>query len=224
MSVSGGSAEGARRLAAVVGVLYLVSHVTSVAAVPLLRSGVAAGGLRLGVALELILAGAVIATGTGLVALVQRRAPMLAYTFAALRLLEGAVIAVGTLPVLVLVAGPGLVGESAVWALHEAAFLVGQGLIISVNTVVLGALILRSGAVARWIGWLAVVGGVLVLVGNVLQFVGVADRAAVGVAGLLAIPVFVFEISFALTLIVRGMRSEEFPRSLSTGSQEPAHV
>lgn len=170
-----------------------------------------------GVALELILAAGVIATGTGLVALLARRAPMLAYTFGAFRLFEGAVIAVGTLPILALIATGDRAAESAVWALHDAAFLVGQGLIISVNTLVLGALILRSGAVARWIGYLALAGGALVLLGNVLQFLGLATTSN-PVVGLLAIPVFAFEISFAVTLITRGIRVGGF-----TESSQEAH-
>jgi hypothetical protein len=81
----------ARRQARLAGVLYLVTHVTSVAAV------IAYGGglLRAGVALEFVLALGCLGTGVLLWVLLQSRGPARAASFALLRTLEAAVIVAG---------------------------------------------------------------------------------------------------------------------------------
>lgn len=194
-----------RTAALVAGLLYFSTHITSVAAVAAYGSP---SGVLWGVALEVLLALGVLGTGVVLLPLLARRTPILANAFSALRTLEAAVIAVGVLPMLAILAlstADATTLEPALLALHDGAFLVGQGLIISVNTLVIGTLLVRSRVVPRWIGFLGLVGGALVLIGNVAQLSGVLDRGD-PVAGLFALPVFAFEISFAAYLVFRGLR------------------
>lgn len=190
-----------RRTARVAGLLYLSTHVTSVAAVVAYSTP---GSVLWGVALEVLLALGVLGTGVALLPLLSPFGPALAQAFSALRTLEAAVIAAGALPMLVLARGHAIDAGLA-HALHDAAFLVGQGLVISVNTLVIAVLLMRSGAVPRWIGALGMAGGVLVLIGNTAQLLGVVSRED-AIAGILAVPVFAFEISFAVCLLVRGVR------------------
>ena len=222
----GTSMPPTRRAALVAGLLYFSTHITSVAAVIAYRSALgpdgtpvsAAAGDRvlLGVALEVALALGVLGTGVVLLPVLRPHGPALAHGFSALRTLEAAVIAAGTLPMVALVwlhsagtTGAGTAGAeaAALVAAHEAAFLVGQGLIISVNTLVLASVLRISGLVPRWISTLGLIGGAGVLVGNTAQLFGAIDRSG-ALAGLLAVPAFAFEICFAGYLVLRGFRTK----------------
>lgn len=191
-----------RAYARTAGVLYLVTHATSVAAV----AAYAADALAVGVALELVLAGGCLGTGILLWLLLSPTGPARAATFAGLRALEAAVVAAGTLPMLALLwtTASAPMAET-LRSLHTAAFLVGQGLVISVNTVVLGWLLLDARVVPRALAALGIVGGALVLASNSAQLFGLIPQAGT-VAGLCAVPVFAFEIWFAIRLIAVGLR------------------
>jgi len=196
------------RYARTAGILYLVTHVTSITAV----TAYAGDATAIGVALELILAGGCLGTGILLWLLLRSAGPARALTFAGLRSLEAAVIAAGTLPMLALLwaTAPAPI-EQSLLSLHTAAFLVGQGLIISVNTVVLGWLLLTADVVPRALAVLVMVGGTLVLASNSAQLFGLIPQGG-AIAGLCAVPVFVFEIWFAIHLIAAGLR----PRSIAS--------
>ena len=192
----------ARTYARTAGILYLVTHVTSVTAV----AAYAGDSRALGVALELLLAAGCLGTGILLWLLLRHIGPARAATFAALRALEAAVIATGTLPMLALMwTAASAPMTDAFVALHTAAFLVGQGLVISVNTVILGWLLLDARVVPRALAVLGMIGGALVLVSNTAQLFGLIPQGGT-VAGLCAVPIFVFEIWFAIHLIAVGLR------------------
>ncbi|MBF0671635.1 MAG: DUF4386 domain-containing protein [Salinibacterium sp.] len=193
-----------RAYARTAGILYLVTHVTSIAAV----AAFAANELALGVTLELLLAGGCLGTGILLWLLLRSAGPARAATFAGLRALEASVIAASTLPMLALLWMPAStpVTESFA-ALHTAAFLVGQGLVISVNTVVLGWLLLEARVVPRALAALGIAGGVLVLASNSAQLFDLIPQGGT-IAGLCAVPIFAFEIWFAIYLIAVGLRPQ----------------
>lgn len=196
-----------RRHAQVAGVLYLVTHVTAVTAVIAYAN---ADTIRLGVALEFILALGCLGTGLLLWHMLRPYGPVRAAGFGAMRLLEAAVIVAATLPMLA-IALTGSFGQplgDALVEVHRAGFLIGQGMIISVNTIVLGWLLFDARVVPRALAILGVAGGVIVLVGNLLQLFGLAEMGGT-IAGLTAVPIFVFEIWFALHLLVRGLRRAE---------------
>ncbi|MCR2784383.1 MULTISPECIES: DUF4386 domain-containing protein [unclassified Microbacterium] len=197
------------------GILYLVTHVTSVTAV----AAYAGGAIALGVVLELTLAAGCLGTGILLALLLRSMGPARAATFAGLRALEAAVIAAGTLPMLALTSGVTAPATEVLLALHTAAFLVGQGLVISVNTIVLGWLLLDARAVPRALAALGVVGGALVLASNTAQLFGLIPQGGT-IAGLCAVPIFAFEIWFAITLITVGLR----PRSASPAPALPQRI
>jgi hypothetical protein len=100
--------------------------------------------------------------------------------------------------------------------MHTAAFLLGQGLVISVNTVILGWLLWDARAVPRALAALGIAGGVIVLVSNGLQLAGAIPLNGVA-AGVAAVPVFAFEIWFAVWLIAVGVRSEPGIRAAHEG-------
>jgi hypothetical protein len=90
--------------------------------------------------------------------------------------------------------------------MHLASFLVGQGLVISVNTIVLGGLLLTSRAVPRALAALGVLGGAVVLASNSAQLFGAIPLNG-AIAGACAVPVFAFEVWFAVLLLVRGVET-----------------
>ena len=186
------------------GALYLTTHVTSVAAVVVFASG----ALAAGVLLEAVLALGCLGTGILLWLRLRHAGPARAATFGLLRTVEACVILVGTLPMIALdrAGGAAAGGAATLVALHDAAFLIGQGLVISVNTVILGSLLWTSRAVPRPLALLGLAGGSIVLGSNLAQLFGLVERGGT-VAAVCAVPVFVFEIWFALRLIVRGLRT-----------------
>lgn len=216
------SRRTASRASLAAGILYLVTHISSVAAAvaygpaltdpssPAAEASVT--GLRVGVMLELVLALACVGTGIALLVLLRRAAPALALTFASLRLLEAAVIAAGTLPMLALAwmqgaavsaAGTEVVAQ-ALADVHRASFLVGQGLVIGVNTLVLAVMLHRTKAVPFTLALLGLVGGTLVLASDLGQLAGWIPLNGV-IAGLCAAPIFAFELWFAGYLLFVGL-------------------
>ncbi len=196
-------AHSPRQHARAAGILYLVTHVTSVTAVAAYGAGMIAGG----VALEFALAVGCLGTGVLLWVLLQGAGPARAATFALMRTLEAAVIIAGTLPMLgvLWLDGAGRQWSDAATSMHAASFLLGQGLVISVNTIVLGWLLWDSRSVPRALAALGVVGGLVVLASNLAQLGGLIPLNG-AVAAACAVPVFAFEIWFAITLIAVGLR------------------
>ncbi|MGL5857900.1 MAG: DUF4386 domain-containing protein [Angustibacter sp.] len=203
--------------ARIAALLFLVTWVTSVAAVLLYggsgfnpgaplaeRSSVLAASL-----LEVVLAVAVVGTAVVLYPLVRPHGQASAAGYLGLRTLEAAVILVGVVAILPAVARPATTADpgldpgviSVLHLLHDWTFLVGPGLINPINAVVLALVLLRRRLVARFIPVLGLVGAVLVGSMNVAVMFG-----AISVQPLVAAPLFAWEISLAAYLVLRGLR------------------
>lgn len=209
-----------RSRALIAGLLYFSTHITSIVALVAygnallaphgLASSPGSAAVLTGVALDTALALGCVGTALALLPVLVRVAPSLGQAFLTLRTLEAAVIVVGAMPMLALVwladgaslAGAGMVPDALV-TLHQASFLLGQGLIISVNSIIIGFVVWRHRIVFPAIGLLGMIGGVLVLTSNLLQLFGVLPLNG-AVAGAMAVPVFAFEIWFAGYLVIRG--------------------
>lgn len=213
-----------RPLALAAGLLYLVTHLTSVGAAIAYRFGTNggdAGLIHLGVALELTLALACVGNGVVLLEVLRPYGPVGAASFAGLRGLEAAIIGAGTLPMLALAqlqtgAIPTPTESELAPALewmHEASFLVGQGLVIAVNTLVLSWMLWRSRLVFPGIAILGAVGGTLVLLSDLGQLFGVVEQSG-SLAMILAIPIFAFELWFAGYMLFIGFRPDTTERML----------
>jgi hypothetical protein len=212
--------EPARRPATLAGVLYLVTHVTSVGAVllygPMLTdpawsgAGTSARPQQLGALLDVVLALAVVGTAVVLHPLLRTVAERGATAYVALRTLEAGAIVLGASAVVALVGVRGDAGAGAAAAgdallgLYEAAFLV-MGLVVPVHTVVLALLLRRHRLVAAWVPLVGLVGAVVVGASNVATLLGLQDQVSAA-ATLAALPVFAWEVALAVTLLVRGLR------------------
>lgn len=206
-----------RRLARSAGALYLLTWVTSVAALPLYGGSAlgteaafaARGSVLVAALLEVVLAVGVVGTSLALYPLLRPHGRGSALGYVALRTLEAAVILVGVVAILPAVARPATTAapglEPAVVAglhlVHDWTFVVGPGLLNPVNAAVLAALLLRRRLVAPFIPILGLVGAALVGAMNVTVLFGLTQPVPA-----LAVPLFAWEICLAGHLVLRGLR------------------
>jgi hypothetical protein len=214
-----------RRHATAAGVLYLITHVTSVGALilygPVLNntdyilSGGADNRIVLGAILEGILVLANIGTSVTLFPIVRRQNESIALGHVGLRILECAAIVAGIVSLLTVVslrqdpagADPATlvaIGRTLV-AFHNWTFLIGPNFVLGVGTVLIAYLVFRARLVPRWIGGLGMAGGTLVFLAAFGELFGLFDQVSAIGSGL-AVPVFAWEISFALWMIIKGFR------------------
>lgn len=213
-----------RRTALIAGALYVLTFIS----IPVLvlygpvhdhnyiigpgpDNGVMYGGM-----LELIVALAGIGTAITLYPVVKRQNQSLALGFVATRTLEASLIFVGVVSLLSVVTlrqnfagagGPSLVPTgSALVAVYDWTFTLGQGLMPVANAVLLGTLMYRSGLVPRAIPLLGLIGAPILLASKVATILGI-DEGVSTWSGLAAVPVAVWELSLGLWLLIKGFRS-----------------
>ncbi len=217
-----------RKIAIAAGVLYLVTHVTSIGALvlygPVLNSPDYVVGpgqdarVILGALLEVILALAIVGTAVALFPVVKRQNEGIALGYVGLRTLEASVIAVGIVSLLAVVtlrqepdpamgadaASLVIVGRALV-AVHDRTFLVGPNFVLGTNTVLLAYLLYRSGLVPRFIAVLGLVGGPLIFASAIAELFGLYKQVSVWGA-ITAVPVFAWELTLAFWLIAKGFK------------------
>ncbi|MGY1637057.1 DUF4386 domain-containing protein [Geodermatophilus sp. SYSU D00742] len=215
-----------RGSAVVAGVFFVVAAVTAVIALALYQPVLGDPGYVLGAGadtrvlwggfLEVVLAASCIGTAVALYPVVRGQDEGVALGYVCGRLLEAALITVGIVAVLAVVtlreASTGgaddralvAVAEALV-AVHDWTFLLGPGLVIGVNSLLLASLVYRSRLVPRWIAVLGLVGGPLVFASSTAVLFGLYEQVSVwGMAA--ALPVAAWEMSLAVFLIARGFR------------------
>jgi hypothetical protein len=219
----------ARKAAVVAGAFFIIAAAAAVAGLvlygPVLSDPryivTASGGdarVLLGAFFEVILAITVIGTSVTLFPVVRRQSEGIALGYVAGRVLEAVVIVAGIISLLSVVtlrqdvagaAGANAAalvtaGKSLV-ALHDWTFLFGPGLAIGVNTLLLAYLMYRSRLVPRLIAVIGLTGGPLIFASSAAVLFGLYEQ--VSAWGMIAaIPVFVWEMSLAIWLIVKGFR------------------
>lgn len=164
----------------------------------------------LGILLEMIVALTGIGTAVALYPVLKRQNEGVAMGFVGMRVLEAATIYSGIVSLLSIVtlrqAGSGTleIGD-ALAAQYYSTFLFGQSLIPAANGVLLGYLMFRSRLVPRVLPVLGFIGAAL-LVGSwaltLLGFIGQVGPAA----GLMALPIALWEFSLGLYLVIKGFK------------------
>jgi hypothetical protein len=170
---------------------------------------------------EVILAISVVGTAVTLFPIVKRQNEGIALGYVAGRVVEAVVIVIGIISLLTVVrmrqgfAGATgadattlvTVGKTLV-AIHDWTFLFGPSLAIGVNTLLLAYLMYTSKLVPRLIAVVGLVGGPLIFVSGLAEMFGLYQQISVwGSIG--ALPVFAWEMSLAVWLIVKGFRPFE---------------
>jgi hypothetical protein len=205
-----------RKQSILVGALFLVTHVTSVGAVALygpmltddawLQQPDAGTRQLVGATLDIVLALAVIGTGLGFLAILRERAPIAGAAYALLRTAEAGVILTGAAAVTALVwlRADGAPSDELL-ELYRATFLIGPGLIVVANTLVLAIALFRLRLVPRWIPVLGMIGAPLVGISNLATMFGAQSQVS-ATASAAAVPIFAWEISLAVYLLAKGVR------------------
>jgi hypothetical protein len=227
-------------LAIATGVLFFITHVTSVVAIVLyqpvlshpgyvLGNGAANSRILVGGILEVILAAAVVGTAVALYPVVSRHNRALALGYVGLRTLEAGIIVTGIVSLLAVVSlqhdVAGTAGNAAALtavakalvAVHNWTFIVGPGLVCGLNTAVMAYALYRSKLVARFIPVLGLIGGPLVFAANVAGMFGV-PRHDLGVC---VVPVFAWEVSLAAFLILKGFWLTAVTPSVPSDERQP---
>jgi len=211
-------------IARTAGVLFLITFITSIAALALFQPvlddpiGYIGGGgsddrIFFGAFLELLL---IIANvGTAVVVpdpQAAERDPRSRLCRRA-RIVECVFIAVGILAVLTVVSlGQEALGNDAgaigyaLAALKDWTFILGPGFVAGVgNGLILGYLMYRSGLVPRSLAVLGLIGGPLICLSGVLVMFGVIDQGGTA-QSLATIPEFFWELGLGIYLTVKGFR------------------
>lgn len=227
-----------RRLALIAGALYLLTVVTAIPALALkepsltdpgiLSSPGGATMLLWAAVLEVVLAAACIGTAVALFPIARRQSETAALGFVSARVVEGALVIVGVVAMLSLVAisrgstsvEAGSLGaaDAALVAIHDAAFLLGPGLIPAANALLLGSVLYRSRLVPRILPVIGFVGAPLLVASVVATLFGALDQVS-PLAGVAALPVALWEISLGIWLVVKGFRPEALARLTDPDAQ-----
>ncbi len=235
-----------RKTALAVGVLFILTFITSIGAVvaygPVLSdpnyvTGAGADGrVFLGAFLELFLIITNIGCAVVLFPLLKRQNETLAFGYVTARLVECTFILVGLLSVLAIVtvrqkaAGADggslvLIGKSLL-AIHDWTFLLGPGFADGIGTgLILGWLMYRSGLVSRRMALFGVVGGPLLAASGIAVLFGVIPQGS-PVQSIVTIPEIVWELFLGLWLTFKGFSpariSLNYPRPLGSDEALPA--
>ena len=213
-----------RKTALAVGVLFILTFITSIAGVmsygPVLSDPNYITGpgadtrVFLGAFLELMLIVTNIGCAVVLFPLLKRTNEALALGYVTARLVECTFILIGLLSVLAIVtlrqsataadAGSLFVIGRALHAIHDWTFLLGPGLTDGVGTgLILGWLMYRSGLVSRRMALFGVVGGPLLAASGIAVLMGVIPQGS-ALQGIATVPEIVWEAFLGLWLTFKG--------------------
>jgi hypothetical protein len=219
--------QEAQRSARITGVLFLITFVTSIAALALFQpvlddpAGYIAGNgadtrIYLAAFLELLLIVANIGTAVVPFPTLRRQNESLALGYVTARIMECVFIAVGILAVLAVVtlrtdagadaASLGAYAESLA-AIKDWTFLLGPGFIVGIgNGLILGYLMYASELVPRKMAMLGLIGGPLIILSGIGVLFDLYDAGS-PVQGIATIPEFLWELSLGIYLTVNGFRT-----------------
>ena len=223
-----------RKTALVAGVLYVITFVSSIAGAflldPLLNNPqyiVSAGSdtqVLLGALFDLVNAFACIGTAVALFAVVKQQHEGSALGFVTSRVMEAVIVVVGVLSLLAVVTlrQPGAAGaeaatlltvQRALLAIRGWIVLLGIPVMAGINALLLGSLLYRSRLVPRVIPSLGLIGAPLMISSAIGSMFGVNEMVSVW-SGLGAAPIFVWELSLGLWLVIKGF-SPSAPRTVA---------
>lgn len=168
---------------------------------------------------EIITALAVIGTPLALYPVLKKYNERMALASVGFRLLEAGMIIIGILSLLTIVTlnhefskeiNPDtttyLIAGKSLLALHDWTFLFGPNLLLGPSTLMTAYLLYNSRLVPRFISILGLAGGPLIFSCGILVLFGAFPQVSAWGA-LLAIPVFLYEMSLAIWLLVKGFNS-----------------
>jgi hypothetical protein len=230
--------NSARKNAMIAGMLFILADVTAILGLilygPILSNPdyLVAGAANsnqviLGAVMELILACSVVGISITLFPYLRKFNEGMALGYVCFRLFEAVIISVGIVSVLSLLTlshefvKAGAPASSyfqtmgaILIAVHNWNFLLGPNFMLGVNTLMCGYLLYQSKLVPRFIAIMGFVGATLILIAALLEMFGIILQLSTWGA-VLALPVFAYEMTLAIWLIVKGF-------NVSAIASEPA--
>ncbi len=222
--------DSTRKTALVVGVLFIVTFITSIPPAFVLYSPVlndshyvlgAGADTRVfaGAFLEVLLAISGIGTAVAIFPVVRRQNEGIALGYVAARVVESTIIVVGIISLLAVVtmrrdyAGSGgadaatfVIAGKALVAIHKWTFLLGPGYCAGIeNGLILGYLMYRSRLVPRPIAVLGLIGGALAFVAATAELFELFGQTST-TGGILLVPETLFEAAIGIWLTFKGFR------------------
>jgi len=228
-----------RKIALTVGVLFILTFITSIGGViaygPVLSdpnyiTGAGSDGrVFFGAFLELMLILTNIGCATVLFPLLKRQNEGLALAYVAARIVECTFILVGILSVLAIVtlrqtataadAGSIVTIGKALHAIKDWTFLLGPGFTDGIGTgLILGYLMYHSGLVSKRMALFGVIGGPLLAASGLAVLMGVISQGS-SVQSIVTIPEIIWEAFLGLWLTFKGFKALPV---VASGSRESA--
>ncbi len=219
-----------RKTAMVAGTLFIIAAVTAIAGLimydPILndsdyitKANTNEPQVLWGVFFEIILAFSVIGTSITLFPVLKKYNESLAIGTVCFRVLEATLIIIGILSLLTIVTlnhsflnenNPNisayLIASKLLLAIHNWTFLYGPNLALGPSTLMTGYLLYKSQLVPRSVSILGIIGGSLISVCALLVTFGAFNQLSFW-GMLLAVPVFIYEMSLAVWLLIKGFNS-----------------
>jgi hypothetical protein len=174
--------------------------------------------IELAALLEVFTAIANIGVAVVMFPILRRESERLALGYVASRIVESTMICVGLICVLSVLtlrgdlaasiggnSGSLVIAGRTLVAIHDWTFVLGPGFCVGVNDLLLGYLMYRTGLMPPRLALVGLIGGPLIFASKILVVFG-AWGVYSSTAGIFAAPVFIFEASFAIYLIVKGFR------------------
>ena len=219
-----------RRLAFVVGLLFVITYLTSIPPALFLYGPVlddpnyivGAGAdtrIALGALLELLLIIANVGTAVWLFPILKRQHEALALGYVTARLVECGFIAIGIISILSILtlredsagaaggdSGSLVTAGKSLVAIHDWTFLLGPGFTVGVgNGLILGYLMYRSGLVPRGLALLGLIAGAVLCAAGIAMLFDVFELGSLPQV-ITAAPEFVWELSLGIYLMVKGFK------------------
>ncbi len=215
-----------RKTAAIVGALFIIATVTSIASVPLLGSALDGpdnllklpdieNDVLMSAMLMTILAISVFGIGALMFPILRKHVEGLGMAYAGIRLVEAIFIVIGTVCLLGMLSmgqdyAAGRLDEASyqsmgalLISLREWSFLFGTLIFLSLGGLVLNYVLYRSRLVPRWLSAWGLIGDVGILIYGTMGLFG-TDTTAFDATTLLAMPIAIQEMVFASWLIIKG--------------------
>ncbi|MDI6033720.1 DUF4386 domain-containing protein [Flavobacterium sp. LB2P84] len=228
-----------RKNAIIVGVLFILAAVSAIIGLALYQPILndpdfiikgAANNTQViwGAFFELILAFSVIGISYMMYPILKKKNENIAIGYVCFRLLEGTIVVIGIISLLSLVTlnqdfskvsnqnvSSFLIAGKLLVAVHNWTFLFGPNFALGPSTLMMSYFLYKSKLVPRYISIFGLVGGPLIFTSAVLVMFGVFLQVSVWGA-ILAIPVFAYEMSLAIWLIVKGFNSTQLANSCAS--------
>ena len=219
--------DATRKAALAAGLFYIATFVFSIPALALYDGVVndpnfflGAGsdqGVLWGALFEVITALTCIGTAVAVYAVIKRYGPGRAIGFVASRTLEAATIFTGIIAVLAVftlrqdVAGTVDASSltttaSALVAIKEWTFLLGPGVMASINALCFATVLYQSRLVPRWIPTLGMIGAPILLISSTATLFGAWEQVS-SIALLMTLPIAIWELSVGIYMTVKGFKT-----------------